>query len=58
MKLCNLLVNGENHLGLATARGVLDASRTGLTMDAVIAGADRAPLAALEADAGDRKSVV
>ena len=52
MKLCNLLVNGENHLGLVTARGVLDASRTGLTMDAVIAGADRAPLAALEADAG------
>ena len=52
MKLCNLLVNGETHLGLVTARGVLDASCTGLTMDAVIAGADRAPLAALEANAG------
>ena len=51
MKLCNLLVNGETHLGLVTARGVLDASGIGLTMDAVIAGADRAPLEALAADA-------
>ena len=53
MKLCNLQVGGEIHLAVETARGLIDASAAGspLTMDAVIAGADRAPLAALAADA-------
>ena len=51
MKLCNLQVNGETHLGLVTGRGVVDAAAAGcpLTMDAVIAGADRAELEALAA---------
>ena len=53
MKLCNILVAGETHLAVLTARGVVDATAAGcgLTMDAVIAGADRAPLEALAADA-------
>lgn len=53
MKLCNILVGGETHLAIETARGVVDATAAGcgLTMDAVIAGADRAPLEALAADA-------
>lgn len=50
MKLCNILVNGEIHLALSTERGIVDASQTGLTMSAVIAGADRAPLERLAAD--------
>ena len=52
MKLCNLLVGGETHLAVETARGAVDltAAGCGLTMDAVIAGADRAPLEALAAD--------
>ena len=52
MKLCNILINGEAHLAAETARGVVDLTAAGcpLTMDAVIAGADRAPLAALTAD--------
>ncbi|MBQ5406607.1 MAG: fumarylacetoacetate hydrolase family protein [Oscillospiraceae bacterium] len=50
MKLCNLIIDGECRLGLVTARGVIDASGTGLSMDAVIAGADRAALEALAAD--------
>lgn len=44
MKVCNLVVNGEIHLGLSTPYGVVDASGTGLSMEALIAGADRAPL--------------
>ena len=53
MKLCNILVGGETHLAIETARGVVDATAAGcgLTMDAVIAGADRAPLEAVAADA-------
>ena len=53
MKLCNILVDGAVHLAVETARGVVDAAAAGcpLTMDAVIAGADRAPLEALAADA-------
>ena len=53
MKLCNILVGGETHLAIETARGVVDATAAGcgLTMDAVIAGADRAPLEALAAAA-------
>ncbi len=47
MKLCNLLIDGETRLGLATERGILDVSAGGLTMDALIAGADPAPLALL-----------
>ena len=50
MKLCNLKIQDETHLGLVTERGVIDASGTGLRMEDVIAGADRAPLEALEAD--------
>ena len=52
MKLGNILVNGRTHLAAATARGVVDLTAAGcpLTMDAVIAGADRAALAALAAD--------
>ena len=52
MKLCNILVGDERHLAVETARGVVDltAANCALTMDAVIAGADRAPLEALAAD--------
>ena len=52
MKLCNILVGAETHLAAETSRGVVDLTAAGspLTMDAVIAGADRAPLAALAAD--------
>ena len=51
MKLCNILIEGKPCLALLTERGVLDASAAGLTMDEVIAGADRAPLEELAADA-------
>lgn len=53
MKLCNILVGGETHLALETERGVVDATAAGLTlcMDELIAGEDRAALAALAADA-------
>ena len=45
MKLCNLIIDGECRLGLVTARGVIDASGTGLSMDAVIGKANcRNPL--------------
>ena len=50
MKLCNLKIQDETHLGLVTERGVIDASGTGLRMEDVIAGAARAPLEALAAD--------
>ncbi|MDO4973451.1 MAG: fumarylacetoacetate hydrolase family protein [Eubacteriales bacterium] len=52
MKLCNILVDGACHLAVETARGVVDMTAAGcpLTMDEVIAGADRAALAALAAD--------
>lgn len=50
MKLCNLQIGNETHLALVTERGILDASGTGVTMDALIAGADRAPLEALAAN--------
>ncbi len=50
MKLCNLKIKDETHLGLVTERGVIDASAVGLRMEDVIAGADRAPLEALAAD--------
>lgn len=50
MKLCNLKIKDETHLGLVTERGVIDASAAGLRMEDVIAGADRAPLEALAAD--------
>ena len=50
MKLCNLLIGGKTHLGLVTEHGVIDASGTGLRMEDVIAGAERAPLEALAAD--------
>ena len=58
MKLCNIVVNGETHLAAETGRGVVDLTAAGceLTMDAVIAGAERAPLMelALEAPALDQ----
>ena len=52
MKLCNILADGQVHLALVTERGVVDATAAGCTldMDAVIAGADRAALAAIAAD--------
>ncbi len=50
MKLCNLLINGETRLGVLTERGVIDASQSGLRMDAVIAGADRSALEILAAE--------
>ena len=50
MKLCNLKIKDETHLGLVTGRGVIDASAAGLRMEDVIAGADRALLEALAAD--------
>ena len=50
MKLCNLKIKDETHLGLVTERGVIDASAAGLRMEDVIAGAERAPLEALAAD--------
>ena len=52
MKLCNIVVDGEVHLALETGRGIVDASAAGcgLTMDAVIAGADRSGLEAVAAD--------
>lgn len=51
MKLCNICVEETVHLAVETPRGLVDATAAGcpLTMDAVIAGADRAPLAALAA---------
>lgn len=53
MKLANILVNGEAHLAVETARGLVDASAAGcpLTLEALLRGADRAPLEALAADA-------
>ena len=52
MKLCNICVERQVHLAVETPRGLVDVTAAGcpLTMDAVIAGADRAPLAALAAD--------
>lgn len=53
MKLCNICAEETVHLAVETPRGLVDATAAGcpLTMDAVIAGADRAPLAALAEDA-------
>ena len=53
MKLCNLKINDQTHLAAVTGRGIVDLSAAGcaLTMDAVIAGADRAELEKLLADA-------
>lgn len=52
MKLCNIKVDGAVHLAIVTPRGVVDASAAGYApdMDAVIAGADMAQLAAIAAD--------
>ena len=52
MKLCNILVEGKTHLALETERGLVDATAAGctLTMDEVIAGADRAVLEAFAED--------
>ena len=50
MKLCNLLIDGKRRLGLVTERGVIDVSAAGLSMSAVIAGADREELEALAAE--------
>ncbi len=49
MKLANITVNGETHLAVETPRGFVDATAAGcaLTMDALLHGADRAPLEAL-----------
>lgn len=50
MKLCNIRVGEETHLAVVTERGVIDAQSAGLSMDAVIAGADRKALETLAAD--------
>ena len=52
MKLCNILVEGKTHLALETERGLVDATAAGctLTMDEVIAGAERAVLEAFAED--------
>lgn len=52
MKLCNINVNGEIHLGIGTERGVIDATaaRFPLSMDEVIRGAGRGELERLAAD--------
>lgn len=52
MKLCNILVDGKNHLAVETERGLVDvtAAGCGLTMDALIAGADKAEVLKLAAD--------
>ena len=52
MKLCNILVESKTHLALETGRGLVDATAAGctLTMDEVIAGADRAVLEAFAED--------
>ena len=59
MKLCNLQVNGETHLGLVTGRGVVDAAAAGcaLSMEDLLVGADRAPLEAIAADASAEDTV-
>lgn len=53
MRICNIRVNGETHLGVVTARGVADATAAGCreTIDGVIAGAERAALAEIESNA-------
>lgn len=52
MRICSINAAGAAHLGLVTARGVVDATAAGYPhgIDAVIAGADTAPLRALAAD--------
>lgn len=52
MRLCNIKINGEEHLGIATPRGVVDATAAGYkhSIDEVIAGAERETLAAIERD--------
>lgn len=52
MKLCNINVNGEIHLGIGTDGGVVDVTAAGcpLTMDEVISGAGRGELEKLAAD--------
>jgi len=52
MKLCNIIVDGAVNLALVTDKGVVDATAAGckLTMDQVIAGADRTELSKLAAD--------
>lgn len=40
MKLCNIQVNNESHLGLVTERGIIDVHHTGLTMKKLVEGAD------------------
>ncbi len=53
MKVCNIEVSGRVHLAVETARGLVDATAAGcpLCMEELIAGADRAPLEKLAADA-------
>ncbi len=52
MKICNIRVGGEAHIGVVTAHGVVDATAAGCpgTIDGVIEGAGRAALAAVEND--------
>lgn len=53
MRICSIRVKGEAHVGVVTARGVVDATAAGFagTLDDIIAGAPRDTLAAMENDA-------
>lgn len=50
MRICSIRVKGEAHVGVVTARGVVDATAAGFagTLDDIIAGAPRDTLAAME----------
>lgn len=52
MRLCNINVNGENHLAIGTDGGIIDVTAAGctLTMDEVICGAGKGELERLAAD--------
>ena len=44
MKLCNIVIDGQIKLAIATDYGIIDVSETGLSMDEIIAGADASML--------------
>jgi 2-keto-4-pentenoate hydratase/2-oxohepta-3-ene-1,7-dioic acid hydratase in catechol pathway len=52
MKLCNINIDGKLHLGISTARGIIDAAAAGFRnpMDELIAGGDLRELRELERD--------
>ena len=52
MKICNITINGETHLGVISERGVVDASAAGcaLSMMDVLSGAGRGELERIASD--------